>query len=54
VIAPLLVVVGLWLCLEGLQGKLSSIFWVGPFLAFAGGRGWPRTGLTSKRPHMDR
>ena len=37
VIAPLLVVLGLWLCLEGLHGKLSSIFWVGPFLAFAGG-----------------
>ena len=37
VIAPLLVVLGLWLCLEGLHGKLSSIFWIGPFLAFAGG-----------------
>ena len=36
-IAPLLIVVGLWLCAEGLYGKLSGIFWVGPFLAFAGG-----------------
>lgn len=37
-IAPLLIVVGLWLCLEGVvHGKLSGIFWVGPFLAIAGG-----------------
>ena len=39
VIAPLLIVVGLLLCLEGVgHGKLSGgIFWVGPFLAVAGG-----------------
>ena len=38
VIAPLLIVVGLWLCLEGVvHGKLSGGLWVGPFLAIAGG-----------------
>jgi hypothetical protein len=37
-IAPLLIVVGLWLCAEGvLHGKLSGIFWIGPFVAIAGG-----------------
>jgi hypothetical protein len=37
-IAPLLIVVGLWLCAEGvLHGKLSDGFWIGPFLAMAGG-----------------
>ena len=36
-IAPLLILVGLWLCLEGLYGKLSDGFWVGPFVAIAGG-----------------
>jgi len=30
--------ISLWLCAEGvLQGKLSGIFWIGPFLAIAGG-----------------
>ena len=38
VIAPLLILVGLLLCLEGVgHGKMSEIFWVGPFLAVAGG-----------------
>jgi hypothetical protein len=37
IIAPLLILVGLWLCLEGLHGKLSDAFWIGPFLAMAGG-----------------
>ena len=47
VIAPLLILVGLLLCLEGVgQGKMSEIFWVGPFLAVAGACGWPRIGLT--------
>jgi hypothetical protein len=37
-IAPLLIVVGLRLCAEGvLHGKLSGIFWIGPFVAIAGG-----------------
>ena len=37
VIAPLLIVVGLLLCLEGVgHGKMGEIFWVGPFLAIAG------------------
>jgi hypothetical protein len=32
------IVVGLLLCLEGVgHGKMSEIFWVGPFLAIAGG-----------------
>jgi hypothetical protein len=30
VIAPLLILLGLWLCFEGVwQGKLSGIFWIG-------------------------
>ena len=39
VIAPLLMLIGLWLCLEGMwHGKLSGgIFWVGSFLALVGG-----------------
>jgi len=38
VIGPLLIVVGLWLCAEGiLQGQLGNVFWIGPFLAMAGG-----------------
>jgi hypothetical protein len=38
VIAPLLILVGLWLCVEGvLHGKLGAIFWIGPFLIIAGG-----------------
>jgi hypothetical protein len=38
VIAPPLIVVGLWLCLEGVwHGKMGEIFWVGPFLAVVGG-----------------
>jgi hypothetical protein len=36
-IAPLIILVGLWLCLDGLEhGGLSGIFWIGPFLAVAG------------------
>ena len=47
VIAPLLIQVGLLLCLEGVgHGKMSEIFCVGPFPAVAGGLGWPRIGLT--------
>jgi uncharacterized membrane protein len=35
--APLIMLVGLWLCLEGLEhGKLSGIFSIGPFVAVAG------------------
>jgi len=27
-----------WLCVEGVwRGKLSAIFWIGPFLVIAGG-----------------
>jgi hypothetical protein len=38
VIAPLIIVVGLWLCAEGVwHGKLSGILGIGPFLAIAGG-----------------
>ena len=38
VIAPLLIVIGSLLCLEGVgHGKMSEVFWVGPFLAIAGG-----------------
>ena len=39
VIAALLMLIGLWLCLEGMwHGKLSGgIFWVGSFLALVGG-----------------
>ena len=47
VIAPLLIVVGLWLCLEGVvHGKLSGGLWVGPFLAVAGGLWLASVGLT--------
>jgi hypothetical protein len=36
-IAPLLILIGLWLCLDGMEhGKLNSIFWIGPFLLIAG------------------
>jgi hypothetical protein len=36
-IAPLIMLVGLWLSLEGLEhGKLTGIFSVGPFVAVAG------------------
>jgi hypothetical protein len=38
VIASLLILVGLWLCVEGVwHGKLGAIFWIGPFLIIAGG-----------------
>jgi hypothetical protein len=38
VIGPLLIVVGLWLCAEAiLHGNLGNVFWIGPFLAMAGG-----------------
>ena len=38
VIAALLILVGLWMCVEGVwHGKLSGIFWIGPFLVIAGG-----------------
>jgi hypothetical protein len=37
-IASLVILVGLWLCVEGVwHGKLSAIFWIGPFLIIAGG-----------------
>jgi hypothetical protein len=36
-IAPLLMLAGLWLCLDGLEhGGLSGIFSIGPFVAVAG------------------
>jgi hypothetical protein len=36
-IAPLVMLAGLWLCLEGLEhGKLTGIFSIGPFVAVAG------------------
>ena len=36
-IAPLLMLAGLWLCLDGLEhGGLSGIFAIGPFVAVAG------------------
>jgi hypothetical protein len=36
-IAPLIMLAGLWLCLEGLEhGKLTGIFSIGPFVAVAG------------------
>ena len=36
-IAPLMMLAGLWLCLEGLEhGGLSGIFSIGPFVAVAG------------------
>jgi len=34
VMAPLLILMGLWLCLSNLSG---GIFWVGSFLALVGG-----------------
>jgi len=38
VIAPLLILIGLWMSLEGAwHGTLSGIFGIGPFLAVAGG-----------------
>ena len=38
VIAPLLIVIGSLLCLEGVgHGRMSEVFWAGPFLAIAGG-----------------
>ena len=39
VIAPLLILIGLWLCLEGMShGSLTGgVFWVGSFLALVGG-----------------
>jgi hypothetical protein len=38
VIAPLLIMIGLWLCIEGVWHRtLSGIFWIGPFVAIAGG-----------------
>jgi hypothetical protein len=36
-IAPLIMLAGLWLCLEGLEhGNLSGLFSIGPFIAVAG------------------
>jgi len=36
-IAPVMMLAGLWLCLEGLEhGGLSGIFSIGPFVAVAG------------------
>ena len=36
-LAPIIMLVGLWLCLEGLEhGKLGGIFSIGPFVAVAG------------------
>jgi hypothetical protein len=36
-IAPAMMFIGLWLCLEGLEhGKLSGILSIGPFVAVAG------------------
>jgi hypothetical protein len=48
-IAPLLIVVGLLLCLEGVwHGKMSEIFWIGPFVGPSlEACGWPRIGLTN-------
>jgi hypothetical protein len=47
VIAPLLILVGLLLCPERVgHGKMSEIFWVGPFLAVAGGLWLASVGLT--------
>ena len=35
--APLLIVLGLWLVIEGVwHGPLSEIFWIGPFLIWIG------------------
>ena len=36
-VAPVIMLIGLWLCLEGLEhGKLTGIFSIGPFVAVAG------------------
>ena len=36
-LAPIIMLVGLWVCLEGLEhGKLNGIFSIGPFVAVAG------------------
>ena len=36
-IVPLIMLIGLWLCLDGLEhGTLSGIFSIGPFVAVAG------------------
>jgi hypothetical protein len=36
-VAPVIMLIGLWLCLEGLDnGKLTGIFSIGPFVAVAG------------------
>jgi hypothetical protein len=36
-VAPIIMLIGLWLCLEGVEhGKLSGIFSIGPFVAVAG------------------
>jgi hypothetical protein len=36
-IAPLIMLAGLWLCLEGLErGALHGFFLIGPFIALAG------------------
>ena len=46
VIASLVILVGLWLCVEVVwRGKLSAIFWIGPFLVILAACGLPRTGL---------
>ena len=39
VIAPLLILIGLWLCLEGVRHSNlgGGIFWIGSFLALVGG-----------------
>jgi hypothetical protein len=39
VMAPLLILIGLWLCLEGMWHSHlgGGIFWVGSFLALVGG-----------------
>ena len=36
-VAPVIMLIGLWLCLEGLEhGKLTGIFSIGPFVAVVG------------------
>jgi hypothetical protein len=37
VIGPLLILVGLWLCVELWHGKLGGVVSIGPFLIIAGG-----------------
>ena len=47
-IAPLLMLAGLWLCLDGLEhGKLTGIFSIGPFVAVAAHCGLSRIGLSN-------